>query len=54
MPRDKRFIVTRVEVEGREETRVVEVPDFDPDPWGWTRSWMSWASVCRVSTLSRR
>ena len=30
---DKRFVVTKVEVEGREETRVVEVPDFDPAPW---------------------
>ena len=34
MPRDKRFVVTKVEVEGREETKVVEVPDFDPEPWG--------------------
>ena len=33
MPRDKRFVVTKVEVEGREETKVVEVPDFDPVPW---------------------
>ena len=33
MPRDKRFVVTKVEVEGREETKVVEVPDFDPAPW---------------------
>ncbi len=30
---DKRFVVTKVEVEGREETRVVEVPDFEPAPW---------------------
>ena len=30
---DKRFTVTKVEVEGREETRVVEVPDFEPAPW---------------------
>jgi len=29
----KRFVVTKVEVEGREETRVVEVPDFEPTPW---------------------
>ena len=34
MSRDKRFVVTKVEVEGREETKVVEVPDFDPEPWG--------------------
>ena len=33
MPRAKRFVVTKVEVEGREETKVVEVPDFDPAPW---------------------
>ena len=30
---DKRFVVTKVEVEGREETKVVEVPAFDPVPW---------------------
>jgi CO/xanthine dehydrogenase Mo-binding subunit len=30
---DKRFVVTKVEVEGREETRIVEVPDFEPAPW---------------------
>ena len=30
---DKRFVVTKVEVEGREETKVVEVPDFEPAPW---------------------
>src|SRR5687768_3863405 len=30
---DKRFVVTRVEVEGREETKVVEVPAFEPAPW---------------------
>ena len=33
MPRDKRFVVTKVEVEGREETKVVELPEFDPHPW---------------------
>lgn len=31
---DKRFVVTKVEVEGREETKVVEVPPFAPEPWG--------------------
>lgn len=30
---DKRFVSTKVEVEGREETRIVEVPDFEPAPW---------------------
>lgn len=30
---EKRFVVTKVEVEGREETKVVEVPSFEPDPW---------------------
>ena len=30
---EKRFVVTKVEVEGREETKVVEVPSFDPEPW---------------------
>jgi len=29
-----RFTVTTVEVEGREETRIVEVPAFEPEPWG--------------------
>ncbi len=32
-PRAKRFITTTIEVEGREETRVVELPDFEPSPW---------------------
>jgi xanthine dehydrogenase YagR molybdenum-binding subunit len=30
----KRFTVTKVEVEGREETRVVEMPEFEPEAWG--------------------
>ena len=30
---DKRFVATKVEVEGREETRIVEVPEFEPVPW---------------------
>ena len=30
---DKRFVATKVEVEGREETRIVEVPAFEPEPW---------------------
>ncbi|HEV8264408.1 MAG TPA: xanthine dehydrogenase family protein molybdopterin-binding subunit [Gemmatimonadales bacterium] len=30
----KRFVTTTVEVEGREETAVVEVPAFEPVPWG--------------------
>src|SRR5687767_13597119 len=29
----KRFVSTKVEVEGREETRIVEVPEFEPVPW---------------------
>jgi CO/xanthine dehydrogenase Mo-binding subunit len=33
MTAGKRFVVTRVEVEGREEVKVVEVPDFEPPPW---------------------
>ncbi len=33
VPRGKRFITTTIEVEGREETRVVELPDFEPSPW---------------------
>src|SRR5262245_49509820 len=29
----RRFITTSVEVEGRTEERVVEVPAFEPEPW---------------------
>jgi CO/xanthine dehydrogenase Mo-binding subunit len=29
----KRFVATKVEVEGREEVRVAEIPAFEPDPW---------------------
>jgi xanthine dehydrogenase YagR molybdenum-binding subunit len=28
-----RFVATKVEVEGREEARIVEVPAFEPAPW---------------------
>jgi xanthine dehydrogenase YagR molybdenum-binding subunit len=31
--RASRFSVTTVEVEGREETKVVEIPSLEPDPW---------------------
>jgi xanthine dehydrogenase YagR molybdenum-binding subunit len=30
----RRFVITTVEVEGREETKVVELPDVEPVPWG--------------------
>ena len=30
----RRFVTTTVEVEGREETKVVELPEHDPTPWG--------------------
>jgi xanthine dehydrogenase YagR molybdenum-binding subunit len=30
----RRFVTTTVEVEGREETKVVELPEIDPTPWG--------------------
>jgi len=30
----KRFVTTTVEIEGREEIAVVEVPAFEPQPWG--------------------
>lgn len=33
-PPAKRFITTTVEIEGREETTVVERPAFEPEPWG--------------------
>ena len=29
----KRFVTTKVEIEGREETKVVELPSRDPAPW---------------------
>ena len=29
----KRFVTTVVEVEGRSETKVVELPDVEPEPW---------------------
>ena len=30
----KRFASTRVEIEGREEVKIVELPDLEPAPWG--------------------
>ena len=30
----RRFVTTTVEVEGRTETKVVEMPEHDPAPWG--------------------
>ena len=30
----KRFVTTKVEIEGREETKIVELPSRDPEPWG--------------------
>ena len=30
----KRFASTKVEVEGREEIKIVELPDLEPAPWG--------------------
>ena len=30
----KRFVSTKVEIEGREEIKLVELPDLDPAPWG--------------------
>jgi len=32
-PNGGRFVSTRVEVEGREEVRTVELPAFEPEPW---------------------
>src|SRR3954469_2055425 len=29
----RRFVTTKVEIEGREETKVVELPSPDPAPW---------------------
>ncbi len=33
MAREKRFVATKVEIEGREDTRIVELPDREPAPW---------------------
>ncbi len=33
-PRARRFVATTVEIEGREETKIVELPDRNPEPWG--------------------
>ncbi|MEP6731213.1 MAG: xanthine dehydrogenase family protein molybdopterin-binding subunit [bacterium] len=30
---EKRFVSTKVEVEGREEIKIVELPDLEPSPW---------------------
>jgi xanthine dehydrogenase YagR molybdenum-binding subunit len=32
-PRARRFVSTRTEVEGREETKIVQLPDREPEPW---------------------
>ncbi len=32
--KERRFIITTIEVEGREETKVVEIPDRTLTPWG--------------------
>jgi xanthine dehydrogenase YagR molybdenum-binding subunit len=32
-PLAKRFVTTKVEIEGREETKVVELPSRNPSPW---------------------
>jgi xanthine dehydrogenase YagR molybdenum-binding subunit len=32
-PHARRFVATKVEIEGREETKVVELPDRSPAPW---------------------
>jgi CO/xanthine dehydrogenase Mo-binding subunit len=34
VPMANRFVTTKVEIEGREETKVVELPSRDPEPWG--------------------
>src|SRR5437764_12705583 len=30
----RRFVTTKVDIEGREETKVVELPSRNPTPWG--------------------
>lgn len=41
----KRFVTTSVEVEGREEEIVVEIPEFEPVPW---------SASARLETVGRR
>ena len=43
-PRARRFVATKVEVEGREDTRIVELPDRNPAPWE------AGADLCVVGT----
>jgi xanthine dehydrogenase YagR molybdenum-binding subunit len=31
--RVRRFVTTRTEIEGREETKIVQLPDREPEPW---------------------
>ncbi|MHB1297019.1 MAG: xanthine dehydrogenase family protein molybdopterin-binding subunit [Gemmatimonadaceae bacterium] len=48
MAERKRFVTTSVEVEGRTEERVVEVPAFEPEPWG------ADAALTHVGSRARR
>lgn len=41
----RRFVTTMVEVEGREEETVVEIPEFEPTPW---------SAHVRLDTVGRR
>ena len=61
----KRFVTTKVEVEGREETKVVELPSREPEPWGddaklhsrrpaRTRAWMRSRRSPASAALHRR
>ena len=44
----RRFVSTRVEVEGREEIRTVELPAFEPEPWD------AGATLCIVGRCAPR
>ena len=48
----KRFVTTKVEVEGREETKVVELPTREPEPWG-DDAWARGAASLMLEELFR-
>ena len=50
----KRFVTTKVEVEGREETKIVELPSREPEPWGDDANLTSSGSASPRMTRSRR
>ena len=53
-PANKRFVSTTVEVEGREETKIVELPAFEMAPWGGAETLhIVGTSAARVDALAK-